>query len=149
MTFAAAPIPRWTLDASVVIKWFLRRNEPGRAAALRLREEYREGRIEIICPDLLACEIANVLRYKPDIREETAEKAIDSLFLLEILGPVEQDELAAAVKLARRHDLSVYDAVYLAFARRHGTRLVTADRRLCLKLAGTPDVLSLEQYGDT
>jgi len=148
MTSAVAPIPRWTLDASVVVKWFLRRDEPGRAAALRLREEYRGGRIEIICPDLLAYEIANVLRYKPEIREETAEKAIDSLFLLVILGPVEQADLAAGVRLARRHDLSVYDAVYLAFARRRGCRLLTADRRLCLKLAGAPDVFSLEHYGD-
>ncbi|MBM3294824.1 MAG: type II toxin-antitoxin system VapC family toxin [Candidatus Aminicenantes bacterium] len=148
MTSAVAPIPRWTLDASVVVKWFLRRDEPGRAAALRLREEYRGGRIEIICPDLLAYEIANVLRYKPEIREETAEKAIDSLFLLVILGPVEQADLAAGVRLARRHDLSVYDAVYLAFARRRGCRLLTAERRLCLKLAGAPDVFSLEHYGD-
>jgi len=144
MTAAAGPA--LTLDASVVVKWFVERNEPDRAAAIRLREEYRRGIVEIRCPDLLGYEVANVLRYKPGIREDAALDAVRTLFLLEILHPVDEEIMVESVRLARRFDLSVYDAVYVGFARHRACRLVTADRRVCEKLSGAADVLPLDQY---
>ena len=144
MTSSAGPC--FTLDASVVVKWFVKRNEPDHAAALRLREDYRQGRNEIRCPDLLGYEVANVLRYKAEIREDAALDVVRSLFLLEILQPVDEEIMAEAVRLARRYDLSVYDAVYVGFARLRACRLVSADRRVCEKLSGAADVLPLDQY---
>ena len=54
------------LDSSVVIKWF-RESEIWREAAVFLRQEYLNGRLKIYVPSLLILEIANVLRYKPDL----------------------------------------------------------------------------------
>ena len=138
-------VSRYTLDASVVVKWFLRRDEPDHAAAIRFRQDYLNGRLEIRCPDLLGYEVANVLRYKTGIREAAVLDAVRSLYLLDILIPADQEIMDAAVRIALGHDLSVYDAVYLGFARRQGCRLVTADRKILQKLAGAADVLSLDQ----
>jgi len=54
------------LDSSVILKWF-RRNETWREVALQLRQTYLDGHMLIYVPDLLIYEIANVLRYKPDL----------------------------------------------------------------------------------
>ena len=90
--------------------------------------------------------MANVLRYKTGIREAAVIDAVRSLYLLDILIPADLEIMDAAVKIALGHDLSVYDAVYLGFARRQGCRLVTADRKFRQNLAGAGDVLSLDQF---
>jgi predicted nucleic acid-binding protein len=48
------------------------------------------------------------------------------------------DLTAAALPIACTHDISVYDACYVALAQRLGVPLVTADQKLHGKLAGSP-----------
>jgi predicted nucleic acid-binding protein len=46
--------------------------------------------------------------------------------------------VAAALPIATTHDVTAYDACYVALAQSLGVPLVTADQKLHAKLAGTP-----------
>jgi len=103
------------LDASVILKWFL--DEEGTSQALRLREEFYRGEREIVVPDLLLMEVANVLRYNPSFTAKEIKEAIQTLFDIGIviITPT-YSLLAKAIDLANTLDVTCYDAVYLALA---------------------------------
>ena len=52
------------IDSSVAVKWFS--EEEATSDALKLGDSHVEGRTTLITTPLLACELANALRYKPD-----------------------------------------------------------------------------------
>lgn len=92
--------------------------------------------------DLTLYELANVLGVKMKL----PEKARDVIQLVvDRCGPsllkVDVQALDSAVRLTREHDLTAYDAAYVAAAKRHGWQLVSLDvRDLVSKgLAVTPD----------
>lgn len=124
------------VDASVAIKWLISQTGSPEARALA-----RPG-VELIAPDLLLIEVANVLwrsvRLKR-IRAADAELANDvlprSFTRIEPSRPLARRALALAMAL----DHPVYDCVYFALAEREAAPLITADKRLLAagaKLAG-------------
>lgn len=137
--------PCYVIDASVALKWFSQAGEEDLKAALRLRNEYREQEIDLLAPELLIYEAANVLRYK-DVAEDMVEKAVASLYAMDFFVPMGKDAMLEAVNLARRFDTTVYDSASLALALRSGCRLITADRQFLRKLAGMPVVLHISSY---
>lgn len=72
----------YVLDASVVIKWFS--EEEYTDKAVKLREDFFRGELELAVPDLLLYEVSNALRYNPDFDENDVVEAVDSLFDIEI-----------------------------------------------------------------
>jgi predicted nucleic acid-binding protein len=62
------------LDASVAIKWVL--VEPDSDKALRLRDAYRQGQHELIAPDWLRAEVANILGKAAARKKITIAEAI-------------------------------------------------------------------------
>lgn len=58
---------RYVADASVILKWFSQTGESELGKAIRLRDDYKDGTIELYAPELLVYEVANVLRYKETI----------------------------------------------------------------------------------
>jgi len=98
------------LDSSVVLKWF-RRDEVWRDVALQLRQAYIEGRMLIYVPDLLTYEIANVLRYKPDLSQGQVQAALNSLYDMQIrIVNGSREMIKEAIHLAYLYDVTVYDA---------------------------------------
>jgi predicted nucleic acid-binding protein len=88
------------LDSSVVIKWF-RRTEVWRDAAIFLRQEYLSGRLKIYVPSLLILEIANVLRYKPDLASVQVQAALRSVYDLQLkIIDLTQEAIIKAIYLA-------------------------------------------------
>jgi predicted nucleic acid-binding protein len=92
--------------------------------------------------DLTLYELANVLGVKmklPDKARDITQLVVDRCgsSLLKVDPPA----LASAIRLAREHDLTAYDAAYVAAARKYGWKLVSLDiRDLVSKgLAVTPD----------
>lgn len=86
----------------------------------------------IAVPTLLYYEVANILlfgRSRPPIDE--AAEALRDLFSipLTVLAP-EPAAADAALRLAARHELSYYDASYVALAETLDCMLITADQRL-------------------
>lgn len=118
---------RLVLDASVAIKIFV--DEDGSAAARGLVA----AGAQFIAPSLVVAEIANVL-LKRVRRGETAPA-----YAASVLGRATTlfDQFVSIEKLNERafaiaadHQLTAYDALYVALAEARQWRLATADRRL-------------------
>jgi predicted nucleic acid-binding protein len=119
------------VDASVAVKWYF--PESGRVPARRLLHEAIDGRRELLAPDLIVVEFANVL-WKKVQRKECDPLQAEQIF--EAFGTdaprlVASEPLASrALELALRLGEVVYDCVYLATAIEREASLVTADARL-------------------
>jgi predicted nucleic acid-binding protein len=121
----------FVLDCSVAAKWIL--PEPDRVPALRLLGRYESGEIALIAPDLLLAEFASLLAKRSRRKEISAGQASEAYHLLTRCAPRLFDMrplLLRALDLSLRHQLSLWDCVYLALALEHGCSLLTADRRL-------------------
>jgi predicted nucleic acid-binding protein len=116
---------RVVVDASALAGLVLPDEEAGRLAGIL-------AEAEAVAPLLLWAEIRNVLlmaerrgRIGPGIYER-ATAILDSLDITFDTAP--SGERTAA--LARRHGLTIYDAIYLELAQRLGLPLATTDRAL-------------------
>ena len=132
----------YVVDASVAIKWVIQ--EAGTEAALRLLGH------ELIAPDLLVAECANILWRKQRLGEISAREAGLAARLLERaeldLVPMRR-LLDRATALAIALDHPAYDAIYLALAETTGRAFVTADLRLARTAAGgAATVLTLAEW---
>lgn len=123
------------VDCSVAIKWFL--EEPGDREALTL---LRSGD-RFVAPELIVAEMVNVLWKRVTSGAIDASQAADipraipsTIAELWPLAPLAERALAIAEAL--RHP--AYDCFYLALAEVRAAPLVTADRRLIARVAGTP-----------
>ena len=121
-----------TVDASVVVKWFVR--EP-------LFEEARlllAHRLRLYAPDILLAEFANTIWKKarqneiPDTRPYLDE--LQSLAEIISLCPINV-LIARAAEIAQELDHPVYDCLYLACAEATESVLVTADYKFVKKVA--------------
>ena len=113
------------LDASAALK--LVRPEVGRDVAFRI-----VARAPRLCvPSLFWVEIVNVLARRHGWPGAAILEAIHGLQSLDI-ETMEADPAAvlAVIDLVERHDLTAYDAAYLALAESLDADLATADRRL-------------------
>ncbi len=112
------------VDASVGVKWFHQEQDSNKAQKLL------EDCETIVVPDLFFYEIANALRYnKKELRIiNESLKELENLqletyyFCFEIL--------AGATELSIKHDLTIYDSLYLALAELLNYKLITMDRKL-------------------
>ena len=121
-----------TVDASVVVKWFVPE---------ALSEEARlllGHRLILHAPDLVLVEFANTI-WKKVRRGELADHQpyIDELpRLSEVITLYPSyDLLAPTAQIAQKLDHPVYDCLYLACAEATGSILVTADRKFANKIA--------------
>jgi predicted nucleic acid-binding protein len=123
-------VPHAVVDASVVIDLLV---EHPRAANVRKALAGIDG----VAPELLDAEVLNVIaRYvrRGEMSQERAEQALELL----VDADIERFPNAPLVldAWALRHNVSSYDAFYVALARSLGCPLVTCDRAL----AGAPDL---------
>ena len=137
---------RYVVDASVVLKWFSQAGESELEKALKLRGDHRDKSIEVYSPELLVYEVANVLRFKDAISEELISQAISSIYDMDIVIPANPRIMAEAVRMARRHAITVYDSCYLSFSREINGRLITADKKLYLKIQNLSGVIYIADY---
>ncbi len=134
---------RLVIDASVALKWFVA--EEGTEAA-----EAIAARHELIAPELVVAEVCNgpwkferLGRLPPAAAEAVASviEYFDDLFVITPLAP-------RAAAIARELDHPVYDCFYLALAEGQNAPLVTADRRLVGRVAGTPFAAHVRHLAD-
>lgn len=128
---------RLVIDASVAIKWVV--EEEGTEEALSLRTH------DLIAPDLLVAETANILWKKARLGELTpkeAEMAARLLARADIeLAPM-RPLWADAVHHAAALDHPAYDCVYLALALTSGVQFVSADSRFLKRVAERGDAVA-------
>jgi predicted nucleic acid-binding protein len=128
-------MPHLILDASVGIKTRVAEPLSDRAAAI-LASMDRGTTIAV--PDLFFVECANVLwKYVRRLGYSAQKARADLVQLLDLPLVVTRtaDLVLEAFDLARAHDITVYDASYLALAIEESATLITADEKLARKLA--------------
>ena len=123
------------VDASVVVKWFL--IEEFREQAIHLRDDYIEGKIELISPTILPFEVLNAIRYSSKgIKKDQLEGVGKSLLHYGIkLLSFNEERLLETTEIAREDDITIYDSAYIALAKMMQTNLYTADMQLINKLS--------------
>jgi len=120
------------LDASVVLKWFVPKREPGRTEARALREEYEAGHLTVVVPALLFLEVLNVAGRRWGWDEDALLRLAAGLD--DLLFEVAEPSLASVAVWTGR-SLTAYDAAYVAVAEERGIVVVSDDRSL-LDVAG-------------
>ncbi len=127
---------RLVVDSCVAYKWLEPQGEDGIAEASALLDAAEQGDLLLAAPTLLRVEIANIIRYTgldaddaADLLYEFDDFHID-LYETDIGGAED------ALRLAVRHGLSLYDALFLQLAAALECPLVTADRRAFAGLTG-------------
>lgn len=122
----------YVLDASVVIKWFS--EEEYTDKAVKLRDDFFKGENELVVPDLLLYEVSNALRYNPNFDETDVVEAVGSLFDMGISIIVPTLEvIKSSIDIAFSHNITIYDAFYVALAKEIDFALITADSKLYQK----------------
>jgi predicted nucleic acid-binding protein len=118
------------VDASITLAWCFA-DESSDLTDGVLRRLLTEGGL---APAHWPVEVANALRFgERRGRIDEAALSVARSLLTDLPVDVVPVDIAAAldaVDLARRYDLTVYDAVYLDLAARRGLALATVDRRL-------------------
>lgn len=126
-----API---VVDASVVAKWYIpeQDHEPARA----LRDDYLNGRHDLLAPALLPFEVVNALKYSGHYDGDQVVEASTTLpeYGLELIP---YRDAGPAAEVAVDLDSTLYDASYLALAHSRDSTAYTADSRLLDATEGT------------
>jgi predicted nucleic acid-binding protein len=139
---AASPV--LILDTSVVLKWFLEKDEPDVARARKLREAFLDRRCALAAPSLLLLEVANALAIGHRSASTQVAKAIEDILeigvaLVELRFPT----LVKAVELASNYGVTVYDSYFLAVTMESDGLLVTADEFFLRKIGPHVNITSL------
>ncbi len=116
------------LDASVAAAWLLREKGSRVEDAVSL---LLSG--DSVVPEFWRIEVRNALLTAERRRRITAQEADERLQVMESLLVTTtnaQPDLDAAMTLARAHELTLYDALYLELAQRRQATLLSLDREL-------------------
>ena len=131
------------VDASVVVKWFLAEEDSEKA--LKLRDDHVSHKVILSAPTLMIYEVLNALKYSKVYSGEELSLIAKSLNgygfkLYQLEGNLKE----RTIKTAAKHDLTIYDASYIALAEHLNTKLYTADNELAEKVP--ENVATIEEY---
>ena len=137
-----------TVDASLVVKWFLR--EDYSEQALNLLRAFQAGAVSLNAPTIMHYEVGNALwvltARRSQIDRQYAGEAYNSLLSLPLetvqLNP---SSLREAFDRACELSITLYDATYLAVAERTGSQFVSADLDLVKRSRGAVDSIHLSE----
>jgi predicted nucleic acid-binding protein len=120
------------LDASAAIDWLLQT-----AAGQQIEKRIYSRGESLHAPHLLDLEVAQVLRRLVREGAVSAQRADQALQDLLSLRVTRYPHFVFLPKIWRlRHNLSAYDAAYIALAEELGATLITRDARLASASAG-------------
>ncbi|WP_211450758.1 type II toxin-antitoxin system VapC family toxin [Collimonas antrihumi] len=142
---------RFVLDNSVTMRWLFGDGSPSdKAYAKQVLASISEARVSV--PGVWSLEVANVItraEKKFGLTEARSAEFVHALQQMHIQVDPETNThaLGDTLQLARRYNLSAYDAAYLELALREGLALATLDEGLikAVKKAGAKRFISKSQ----
>ena len=125
----------YVLDSSVAFKWVVAEIHTDKA--LLLRDDFRNGVIQLISPDFFPLEVLHALTKAE--RQKRIDPTEASTFWLDLMTtcPVLSASLplaARACAIATKARIGIYDCLHVALAEQEKCELVTADDRLVKNL---------------
>jgi len=137
-------VKKYVIDASITVKWFSTFGEDDLAKADKLLQDYVDGSCAFIAPTLIVYELANALRFNPNLKVADIKRDIKDFFELQITLEDPSQYMNSAIGLAFTYSLTVYDAVYAALAQVTGLPLITADYQFYTKAKNLPFIEALK-----
>jgi predicted nucleic acid-binding protein len=133
------------VDSSIVFKWY---RQPGDEEyvpqAVSLLERHLHGDLEIHVPDLLFYELGNILRFKETLVSKDALTILRETFALALqIHPIDFLLAEETFRLAREHDITFYDASFVALSHLLDASFITADKKLFAKVKTLPTAIFL------
>ncbi len=125
------------IDTSALIRFFVP-DGPLPQGLEKFFHSIERGRNSAIAPDLLIVESANVINKKRksgELSDKESRQLLSDVLSMPIRLFPHRLLIPRSFELAEEHNLSVYDALYLALAIEHGAGIFSADERI-LKVAG-------------
>lgn len=134
------------VDASVVVKWYI--PEQCHSQARLLRDNYLNGRHELIAPTLLPFEVINALKYSGHYE---SDQLVDAATTLPEYGItlVEFNEAGPIAEIALELAITIYDAAYLALTLNTDRIIYTADTQFLSATGGTvyeESIMHIQDY---
>ena len=124
---------KYIVDASIILKWVLEKEkEPDHDKATGLLHVWLRGAVGIAAPSLWTYEVANILgRVLPD----EASQKMKLLFDLQIdVVDCSEQMLHQCFAWMKEHQVTFYDAAYLAAAYATDAVLLTSDEKFRKKM---------------
>ncbi len=122
------------IDTSTVVKWYIpeRHHEQARA----LRDDFLNGKHDLVAPALVPFEAVNALNYSGHYDGERLHEAAASLdnYGIELVSFGSAGPIA---EITNTVDITVYDAAYVALAVARDATAYTADGTLLQDLDGS------------
>ncbi|MGB9707080.1 MAG: type II toxin-antitoxin system VapC family toxin, partial [Microgenomates group bacterium] len=116
------------LDTSVVVKWFV--EEKDSQKALNFLEEYRQGKLKLLAPQIVGLELANALFFGAGFKGKILEKALSAFYNLGItLVPLSEELVKESAVYSEKFKIAAYDALFIVVAEKEKCFLVTADKK--------------------
>jgi predicted nucleic acid-binding protein len=137
-------VKTYVIDASIAVKWYSTFGEDDLANADGLLQKYVDGTCEFIAPSLIGYELANALRFNPNLKVAEVKRALKDFFDLQITLEDPTGYMDSAVELAFKYSITIYDAVYAALSQVTGIPLITADYKFYASTKSLPFVEALK-----
>lgn len=119
-----------SVDTSVFVKWYSSEKEEDLKQAHTLYKRLQNREIRVLTSDLLVFESSNALLRGKGLREEEVREALQIFFKTPVeIVPTDASLIDETINIAARHQLTTYDAVYVALAKRFSCQLLTANPR--------------------
>jgi len=121
---------RAVVDASVAVKWFISERDTDKA--LKLRDLYLSGSLELAAPTLIYYEVANALRFHPyyGLTEAELLNTVTELRDMQMVIEPTVETWLKTFEISVSEGISIYDAIYIAESLTLDAELVTSDKRL-------------------
>ena len=114
------------VDTSVALKWLNQDNELNIDIADKILKDARDGKVDILAPELLKYEIGNALLYGKKIASEDIDELLSIFYTLPISFIAENGELGnSTYVLAKNLGVTYYDASFMSLAKQYDAILVT------------------------
>ena len=135
---------RVIMDASVFMKWAL--DEQYADEAYALRDAHIMKRLTIVVPSIFYYEVLNATRYSKGCTQERLGAVAEALDNYAFESFDLRERLATlASEVSVKHDISMYDAAYVALAILTRSCLYTADEKL-IKDVKSPYVRHIKDF---
>ncbi|MBL7150742.1 type II toxin-antitoxin system VapC family toxin [Candidatus Microgenomates bacterium] len=123
------------LDTSVIIKWFTKEIKSSDAKVYL--EGFREGKYQIVLPELAKYELGNAILKGKKFSFYKARKIFSTFYSFPLIF-VEENESQSLLtyKTAQKLNITYYDASFLALAKQEKATLITANPKHQKKIAG-------------